>query len=111
MTFAAMRTPPWPLLTSPLDGGDAKQLMELWLPTDPDLSSVTGVPSTARAIAAAWAGHTGGTTRCTMRQAMHVLDGGQRAAAARDRGAPSAAARRARRCSSPGWRSSWARPA
>ena len=28
--------------------------MELWLDADPDVSSVSAVPETARAIAAAW---------------------------------------------------------
>ena len=32
-----MRTPPWPLLTSPLDDGD-DELVELWLQDDPDVS-------------------------------------------------------------------------
>jgi RimJ/RimL family protein N-acetyltransferase len=74
VAFAAMRTPPWPLLTSPLESGGAEPLMELWLEVDPDLASVSGVPDTARAIAAAWARRTGGTSRCTLREAMHVLE-------------------------------------
>ena len=72
--FAAMRTPPFPLLTSPLEAATADQLMDLWLPADGELSSVSGVPDTARAIAAAWAERTGGTTRCTMTEATHVLE-------------------------------------
>jgi len=75
VAFAAMRIPPFQLLTSPLDDvADAEPLMELWLQADPDCSSVTGVPDTARAIAAAWVRRTGGTTRTTMNEAMHVLD-------------------------------------
>ncbi len=76
VTFAAMRTPPWPLLTSPLDDGDddADSLVEQWLQDDPDVSAVSGVPATARAIAAAWERRAGGATRCTMSEAMHVLD-------------------------------------
>ena len=35
---------------------------------------MSGVPGTARAIAAAWAQRTGGTTRCKMSEAMHVLE-------------------------------------
>ncbi len=74
VVFAAMRTPPFPLLTSPLDdAADAEPLVERWLQDDPDLPSVTGVPGTARAIAAAWARRTGGATRRTMSEAMHVL--------------------------------------
>ena len=71
--FAAMRTPPWPLLTSPLESGDAESLMDLWLSVDPDVSSVSSVPETARAIAAAWERRTGGTPRSKMSEAMHVL--------------------------------------
>jgi len=72
--FAAMRTPPFPILTSPLeDPGDAETLIEHWLEADPELPSVTGVPATARAIAEAWARRTGGTTRRTLSEAMHVL--------------------------------------
>jgi GNAT superfamily N-acetyltransferase len=75
VVFAAMRTPPFPLLSSPLDDdADAEPLIELWLGADPELPGVSGVPETARAIAAAWARRTGGTTRTTMREAMHVLD-------------------------------------
>jgi GNAT superfamily N-acetyltransferase len=72
--FAAMRTPPFPILSSPLeDPGDAETLIERWLEADPDLPSVTGVPATARAIAEAWARRTGGTVRRTMSEAMHAL--------------------------------------
>jgi predicted GNAT family acetyltransferase len=75
VVFAALRTPPFPLLTSPLEAGaHADELIEAWLPADPELSSVTGVPATARAIADAWARATGGTTRRTMSEAMHVLE-------------------------------------
>jgi len=72
--FAAMRTPPFPLLTSPLDDLSADELLELWLQADAGVSSVTGVTDTARAIAAAWADRTGGTTRCKLSEAMHVLE-------------------------------------
>ena len=43
VSFAAMRTPPFPLLTSPLGTGDAEPLIERWLELDPDVSSVSGV--------------------------------------------------------------------
>jgi len=92
--FAAMRTPPHPLLASPLDE-DATAFVELWLEADPDVARVTSVPETARAIAAAWAAQAGGTARCAMREAMHVLEevrdpprpapGGLRLADERDR--------------------------
>ena len=71
--FAAMRTPPFPWLASPLDAG-ADELVAMWLTADPEVDRVVAVAPTARAIAAAWAEHTGGTTRCAMREAMHVLD-------------------------------------
>jgi predicted GNAT family acetyltransferase len=72
--FAALRTSPWPLLASPLDPAAAEPLMAEWLPANPEVAGVSGVPDTARAIAAAWAHRTGGTTRRTMSEAMHVLE-------------------------------------
>jgi hypothetical protein len=74
VAFAGMRTPPWPLLVSPLEFGDAGALVEQWLRVDPDLSSVSGVPGTARAIASAWERQTGGSSRCRLSEAMHVLE-------------------------------------
>jgi len=71
--FAALRTPPHPLLASPLDA-DAGAFVELWLEADPEVDRVTSVPSTARAIATAWAERTGGAARRTMAEAMHVLE-------------------------------------
>jgi Acetyltransferase (GNAT) family len=73
VSFAALRTAPWPLLASPLEGG-ADEFVELWLQADPELSSVTSVPETARAIAASWVERTGGTTRRTLSEAMHTLE-------------------------------------
>ncbi len=71
--FAAMRTPPHPLLATPLDS-DAGAFVELWLRADPDLDRVTSILETARAIAAAWVAQTGGVARCAIREAMHVLE-------------------------------------
>lgn len=71
--FAAMRTPPHPLLASPLDA-DAVPFVELWMGADPDVARVTSVQETAQAIAAAWEAQTGGTARCALREAMHVLE-------------------------------------
>jgi RimJ/RimL family protein N-acetyltransferase len=73
VAFAALRTHPWPLLTSPLEGR-ADEFVEKWLKEDPELSRVSSVPGTAQAIATAWSRRTGGTTRTTMHEAMHVLD-------------------------------------
>jgi RimJ/RimL family protein N-acetyltransferase len=70
--FAAMRTPPHPLLASPL-AGSAHKFIELWLGVDSEVDGVTSVPDTARAIAAAWTQCTGGTTRRRIREAMHIL--------------------------------------
>ncbi len=71
---AALRVPPWPLLTSPVDPATAAELMEQWCPEDPDLPGATGVPVTAQALASAWSRMTGGETRVRMRQAMHELE-------------------------------------
>jgi GNAT superfamily N-acetyltransferase len=71
--FAALRTPPWPLLASPLESG-ADEFVELWLGADPDVGSVSSVPATAQAIASAWKRQTGGSTRRTLREAMHILE-------------------------------------
>ena len=70
--FAALRTPPWPILASPLEGS-ATEFVDLWLRADPEVDGVTSVPGTARAIAAAWARRTGGTARRRLREAMHIL--------------------------------------
>lgn len=51
----------------------AGELLDVWLPEDPELPGVNGPPATARAVAAAWAERTGGRTHCRMREAMHVL--------------------------------------
>jgi GNAT superfamily N-acetyltransferase len=71
--FAALRTPPHPLLASPLEGS-ASEFIEMWLQADPELDGVTSVPDTARAIAAAWAERTGGAARRALREAMQILD-------------------------------------
>jgi RimJ/RimL family protein N-acetyltransferase len=74
VAFAAMRTPPWPLLASPLAPGGAEPLIDRWLEVDPDVSAVGGLPETARAMAAAWERRTGGTSRRTFSEGMHVLE-------------------------------------
>jgi RimJ/RimL family protein N-acetyltransferase len=73
VSFAAMRTPPFPLLTSPLEPGGAEPLIDQWLEADPDVSAVSGLPETARALAAAWERRTGGSSRRTFSEGMHVL--------------------------------------
>ena len=74
LRVAALRTPPWPLLATDIGPSDADNLLSTWLLEDPEPPGVTGQPLTARAIAAAWAAKTGGRTRCTMREAMHMLE-------------------------------------
>ncbi len=72
--FAALRTPPWPLLCSELAESGAEPLVAAWLRADPEVPGVSATPATARAIAAAWRRHTGGTTRLRMSEAMHALE-------------------------------------
>jgi GNAT superfamily N-acetyltransferase len=71
---AALRTPPRPMLASPLEPGAANALIETWAPEDPGLDAVNSVAPTARALATAWAGRTGGRTETRMQMAMHVLE-------------------------------------
>ncbi len=72
--FAGLRTPPWFLLASEIDGEYAGELVRKWIAEDPELPGVDGVTVSARAIAAAWAEQTGGTTSCRMEEAMHWLE-------------------------------------
>ena len=74
VSFAGLRTPPWFLLASEIDGDHAGELVRTWLAEDPELPGVDGVTTSARAIAAAWAEHTGGATSCRMQEAIHWLD-------------------------------------
>jgi predicted GNAT family acetyltransferase len=73
-TAAVMRVPPWPLLVGALDPDDAGELVRAWLEEDPHPPGVSGRASPARAVAAAWAEQTGGSSRVRMREAMHVLE-------------------------------------
>jgi uncharacterized protein len=74
VSFAGLRTPPWFLLASEIDGEQAGELMRTWLAEDPELPGVDGVTVSARAIAAAWAEQTGGTTARRMEEAIHWLE-------------------------------------
>jgi predicted GNAT family acetyltransferase len=71
--FFAMRTPPWPLLVSEISSADAEPLMERWIAADPTPPGVSGVPESARAVAAAWQRQTAGHSCCRRYEAMHVL--------------------------------------
>jgi predicted GNAT family acetyltransferase len=71
--LAALRTPPWPLLVTELDQALAPRLLETWVESDPELSGVSGLRDSARAVASAWHRLTGDSTECRMRQALHKL--------------------------------------
>ena len=43
--FAAMRTPPWPMLATELEPEAAPDLIAAWLEVDPELPGVGGVPT------------------------------------------------------------------
>lgn len=72
--YAALRTPPWRMLSTPGEGLDARRLMELWLAEDPDVPGVIGELGTAGAIGSAWESASAGRTRVTTRSAFHVLE-------------------------------------
>lgn len=71
---AALRTPPWQMVVSEIDQQDAAELIAVWLPEDPELPGVNGLPVPARAVADAWQGATGGAYELTRREALHELD-------------------------------------
>jgi RimJ/RimL family protein N-acetyltransferase len=71
--YAALRTPPWPMLTSIAEELDAEELIELWLAEDPDVPGVIGERAVAGSLATAWERATGGRSRISMRSALHVL--------------------------------------
>jgi len=71
---AALRTPPYPMLASGFGDADAAGgLIEGWFELDPEVLGVSGETSTARAITAAWARHTGRQTELSVSEAMHDL--------------------------------------
>jgi predicted GNAT family acetyltransferase len=71
--YAALRTSPWFMLTSEIEPGDARPLLQAWLEEDPSLPGVDGTTDAARAMAAAWEQLTGGTTALRMSETMHSL--------------------------------------
>jgi RimJ/RimL family protein N-acetyltransferase len=71
---AALRTPPFSLVTSEFCPGAAPELIDAWLERDPDLNGANGPPATVRALATTWRERTGGRTACTREMAMHTLD-------------------------------------
>jgi GNAT superfamily N-acetyltransferase len=70
---AALRTPPFSLVTSELRPDAATGFVDGWLARDHELNGANGPPATARALAAAWCRRTGGLSSCTREMAMHTL--------------------------------------
>ncbi len=70
---AALRTPPFSLVTSELALTVAGQFVDAWLARDPELNGANGPSATAQALAAAWRAQTGGRSSCTREMAMHTL--------------------------------------
>jgi predicted GNAT family acetyltransferase len=70
---AALRAPPWPLLVTEMDEGDADALLDAWLAADPSPPGVNGVAASSRAVAARWTARTGRQSWLKRGQAMHVL--------------------------------------
>lgn len=70
---AALRTPPRGLICSELPAGAAEELMERWYALDPGIPWVSAVPATARALAAAWARRSAGTSVLRFAEGMHEL--------------------------------------
>jgi len=72
--YAALRTPPWLMLTCLAEDLDSDELMGLWLAEDEKLPGVLGPSSSARSIAEAWERASGGTARLSTRSALHELN-------------------------------------
>ena len=70
---AALRTPPWLMLCTPIEAADAAALLDLWLEHDPGVPGVNGLRATADTIAADWARRTGGTDQTRTAMAMHSV--------------------------------------
>lgn len=73
VVYVALRTPPWPILSTELEPAAAAPVVAAWLDQDPEIPGVSGPPQTARAIAAAWSEATGRGTHLSRSEAMHVL--------------------------------------
>lgn len=65
---AALRTPPWPVVTSglPTDPDLLESFLTQWLEADPELPGVSGPVDNAEALADVWTRRTGGTTKVTL---------------------------------------------
>jgi GNAT superfamily N-acetyltransferase len=71
---AALRTAPYPMISTKLEPAAAAELMAGWLREDPGVGGANGEPTTARALAGAWRERTGGSTRIARSMAIHALD-------------------------------------
>jgi predicted GNAT family acetyltransferase len=71
---AAAVAAPHRLLTSALTVREAGELLDIWLPEDPELPGANGEPETMQALAAGWRERTGGSARLTRGMAMHRLE-------------------------------------
>lgn len=74
VTAAALRAPPFALLSSRLVPAVAEELLDAWLAEDPELPGANADPPTAGQLAEGWCARTGGTTRRTRSMAMHALE-------------------------------------
>ena len=74
VTALALRTPPYPMLATELEPVAADELIASWLIADPGVPGANGEPRTARALAAAWRGQTGGHSHVKRAMAMHRLE-------------------------------------
>jgi predicted GNAT family acetyltransferase len=70
---AALRTPPFAMITSRLVPETVEAVLEAWLRLDPALPGINGPPETARAVATAWSRRTGGRAPMVRAMAMHSL--------------------------------------
>ncbi len=74
VTAAALRTPPFGLITSQLVATDVPTFLAGWLEHDPQLPGINSIPATAQAIAAAYQAHTGGLAHLERRMALHAVN-------------------------------------
>lgn len=74
VTWAALRTPPWDMLTTEIPLKTVAELVRRWLDEDPELPGVNGPAATTGTIATVWVAQTGGEVSCRLREAAYVLD-------------------------------------
>lgn len=71
----ALRTPPWPIISSglPTEAALLESFVARWLEIDPALPGVSGPRENAEALGAAWVRQTGGTARKVMSGRLYRL--------------------------------------